>query len=126
LGRAVKLAEPGGFVRLFVDLGPQMVSLLENAAASGLESRLVRRILAAAGDSTSDTDAAPPALAEPISERELDVLRLILSGLSNQEIADKLFVSQNTIKTHIRHLYRKLNASNRAQAIARAHQLELL
>jgi LuxR family maltose regulon positive regulatory protein len=65
-------------------------------------------------------------LVEPLTERELDVLRLIAQGLTNQEIADVLFISVNTVKTHAKHIYDKLNVRNRAQATIRATELDLL
>jgi LuxR family maltose regulon positive regulatory protein len=65
-------------------------------------------------------------LVEPLTERELDVLRLIAQGLTNQEIADALFISVNTVKTHAKHIYEKLNVRNRAQATTRATELGLL
>ncbi len=65
-------------------------------------------------------------MAEPLSERELAVLRLISEGLSNQEIADRLVVALSTVKTHINNIYGKLGVESRTQALARAHELKLL
>jgi LuxR family maltose regulon positive regulatory protein len=65
-------------------------------------------------------------LVEPLSERELEILRLIAAGLANQKIAEKLFVAPSTIKWHVGNIYGKLNVRSRTQAIARARQLKLL
>jgi LuxR family maltose regulon positive regulatory protein len=70
--------------------------------------------------------AAPPGLAEPLTDRELDVLRLIAAGKSNQRIAHDLFVALDTVKTHVTHILGKLGAANRTEAAARARQLGLI
>ena len=80
----------------------------------------------AAEDSPDNSRRPAQPLLNPLSERELEVLRLIANGLSNQEIMQKLIVEKNTLKTHIRHLYRKLNTRSRTQAIIRARELNLL
>lgn len=139
LQRALALAEPEGFVRTFVDLGAPLQALLERylAAAPGREPPVSRtyvmRLLAAFEDQPAEVNApaGPPAtdrapLPEPLSERELEVLRLVAAGLSNQEIAARLFVAPSTVKTHLNNLYRKLNASGRLPAVTRARDLGLL
>ncbi len=65
-------------------------------------------------------------LFEPLSERELEVLRLVADGLSNREIADKLIIGVGTVKTHVHHIYSKLDVSGRTQAVARAREIELI
>jgi len=70
--------------------------------------------------------SAPQPLAEPISEREIEVLRLLAAGASNQEIADRLIVALNTVKRHVSNIMGKLGAENRAQAVIKARQLGLL
>ena len=122
---AVKLAKPEGFIRIFVDLGVGLIPYLQEAARSGIEPGYVGQILDAiqneSGDKTRNSR-----LAEPLSERELEVLRLIVAGLSNRQIAQDLVISLGTAKTHIHNIYGKLNASNRAQAIARAREFKLV
>ncbi len=135
LTRALTLAEPEDYVRTFVDEGAAMGNLLSATlearqrgrldAASRVPARYLAKLLAAAAQ-----DAAAPGgeegLPDPLSERELEVLALIASGESNQEIAGKLFVSTSTVKTHINRLYRKLGARSRTQAVARAREINLL
>jgi LuxR family maltose regulon positive regulatory protein len=125
LDRALELAEPEGFIRPFLDLGAPMAVLLKKAAESGANRELARRLLDKFGDTAADPSASD-ALLEPLSDRESEVLDLLVSGLSNQEIAERLFVSVNTVKTHISHVYGKLGVNSRAQAIARCRQLDLL
>jgi len=138
LEKALSLAEPEGFVRLFVDEGAPMGELLRQAAAQGIAVDYVGKLLAALEEETKGerwtkkplpSSLAPgpsSALVEPLSERELEVLGLIAAGLSNREIAQKLFVALSTVKTHINNIYRKLDVSKRTQAVARAKELNLL
>jgi LuxR family maltose regulon positive regulatory protein len=121
LARALLLAEPEGFVRIFVEEGPSMAALLRAAAAQGHSPGYVQRLLAAFGET------APGAAAlEPLSERELDVLRLMAVGLTNPEIAAELVIAVSTVKTHVNRIYGKLDVRTRTQAVARARQLQLL
>jgi LuxR family maltose regulon positive regulatory protein len=130
LTRALELAEPEGYVRTFVDAGAPLRTLLEDVAVL---PAYVARLRAAFTESPAPEPPEPAAkpasaqpLVEPLTERELDVLRLIAQGLTNQEIADALFISVNTVKTHAKHIYDKLNVRNRAQATIRATELGLL
>jgi LuxR family maltose regulon positive regulatory protein len=125
LERALHLAEPGGYVRVFVDQGGSMVALLRRAAAQGLAPDYVSKLLDAFRASDLPSTRAP-ALVQPPSDRELEVLRLIAAGLSNREIADTLVVSINTVKTHVRRLYGKLSVNSRLQAVERARELGML
>ncbi|MBN1976759.1 MAG: AAA family ATPase [Anaerolineae bacterium] len=126
LERALSLAEPEGYVRIFVDEGPPMADLLRQAAGRGMAPRYVRELLAAfdASEPAEPRHAQP--LIEPLSDREIEVLRLAAAGLSNREIAEQLYVSINTVKAHSKSVYRKLDAHNRTQAINRAQELGLL
>jgi LuxR family maltose regulon positive regulatory protein len=131
LGRALSLAEPEGFVRTFVDEGEPMARLLRRTLVEGIAPRYVSKILAAFDESAQP---APPAtqgvvdqpLVDPLTERELEVLRLIAAGLSNREIAQELIVAVSTIKTHINHIYSKLDAKSRTQAVVKAQALDLV
>jgi LuxR family maltose regulon positive regulatory protein len=137
LGEAIEIGEPEGFVRLFVDEGPMMARLLREAAAAGLHREYCVRLLSAF--STDATGAGPGApaphrgrpagasrLAEPLSKRELELLELLAEGLSNQDIAERLFLSPHTVKVHVRNIYSKLDVGSRAQAVARARLLGIL
>lgn len=132
LDDALASAEPGGFIRIFVDEGAPMARLLREASSRGVRPAYVRRLLAAfpvddAGRAASPaTRVAGSRLAEPLSGRELEVLALIAKGLTNQEIAAGLYLSLHTVKSHARTIYAKLGVSSRTQAVARGRALGLL
>jgi LuxR family maltose regulon positive regulatory protein len=125
LQRALTLAEPEGYVRIFVDEGAPMAVLLQAAAKQGSAPSYVRRLLAALGHA-ADSTPAQQGLIEPLSERELQVLRLLGSDLSGPEIARSLLVSLNTLNTHTKNIYTKLGVNNRRAAVHRAEELHLL
>jgi LuxR family maltose regulon positive regulatory protein len=125
LKRALALAEPEGYVRIFVDEGQPMPALLREAAKQGIAPNYVRKLRAAFGKAEARTPGAQP-LIEPLSERELEVLQLIAQGLSNREISERLFVALNTVKGHNRKIYGKLQVQRRTEAVARARRLGLL
>ena len=124
LQRALTLAEPEGYVRIFVDEGPPMASLLRAAAKHGITPGYVRRLLAAV-NKTEDSTPARQGLIEPLSARELDVLRLLGTDLDGPDIARELVVSLNTVRTHTRNIYAKLGVNNRRAAVRRARELDL-
>ena len=132
LERALSLAEPESYVRTFVDEGEPMARLLRDAVrlggteTHGITPGYISRLLAAFGESAPAPSPVAQALVEPLTERELEVLRLIAGGLSNREIAQQLVVAVSTVKSHINHLYGKLEVKNRTQAVARAQELGLL
>ena len=126
LERALYLAVPEGYVRTFVDEGEQMACLLRRALVGGIVPEYGNRLLAAFGESPQTASPAAQALIEPLTERELEVLQLIASGLPNREIARELVVAVSTVKSHINHIYGKLDVKNRTQAVARARTLGLL
>jgi LuxR family maltose regulon positive regulatory protein len=125
LDRAVALAEPERHVRVFLDEGPGMTPLLRVAAkrsgASAFAGDLLRAALPGRGRS-----AAPSVLVEPLSERELEVLRLLRSELTGPEMANELVVSLNTLRTHTKNVYAKLGVTSRMAALRRAEELGLL
>jgi LuxR family maltose regulon positive regulatory protein len=125
LERALALAEPEGYVRIFVDEGAPMTALLEATAELGMASTYVRRLLKAFGHAEPRT-AANQALLEPLSERELDVLRLLGTDLGGPDIARELVVSLNTVRSHTRNIYAKLGVNDRRAAVRRAAELDLL
>ncbi len=134
LAEALALAQPGGFVRAFVDEGPAMAQLLGRAAARGVLPEYTARLLAAmaveeaqpGADAVRPTSLAAQPLIEPLSEREIDVLRLIAQGLPNQAIGERLFLALDTVKGHNRRIFDKLQVQRRTEAVARARELGLL
>ncbi|MBI2940905.1 MAG: helix-turn-helix transcriptional regulator [Chloroflexi bacterium] len=126
LERALRLAEPEGYVRLFVDLGPAMAALLHEAHARGLSPDYLTRLLAAFGAARPVSVPTSSPLVDPLSAREIEVLRLVAAGLSNREIADALVIAVGTVKRHVATVYEKLGVNSRTQALARARELRLL
>jgi LuxR family transcriptional regulator, maltose regulon positive regulatory protein len=134
LGDALALAEPGGFIRTFVDEGIPMARLLSEAAAHGVMPDYAARLLvvleaeAQMSEDKSYLPSAPTAqsLTEPLSQRELEVLQLIALGLSNREISERLFLALITVKGHNRNIFRKLRVRRRTEAVARAREFGLL
>jgi LuxR family maltose regulon positive regulatory protein len=125
LERAVTLAEPEGFIRMFVDEGPPMAVILEAAAKRGVAPRYVRELLTAfrrGGDRTPSKQA----LIEPLSERELDVLQLLATDLDGPAIASQLVVSLSTIRSHTKSIYAKLGVNSRRAAVRRGEELDLM
>jgi LuxR family maltose regulon positive regulatory protein len=125
LAEALQLAEPEGFIRVFVDGGKEVVPLLQEAMKRGVAVGYVKRILAELGEKPHETVAGNGFMIEPLSGREIEVLKLVTTGMSNREIAAKLFISAGTAKTHIHHLCGKLGVRNRTEAAMKAKQLGL-
>ncbi|MBN1979278.1 MAG: LuxR family transcriptional regulator [Anaerolineae bacterium] len=126
LERALQLAEPGGYIRAFVDQGDSMEALLRRIHSSEVVAPDTVAAILAAFHGASERGVASDELPEPLSDREMEVLRLIAAQMSNQEIADALVISVNTVKTHIRRLYGKLGVSSRLAAVERGRALGLL
>ena len=153
LERALTLAEPEGYVRIFVDEGPPMAVLLAKLrersrkrprdASTNVPLAYIERLLALLrgeraarpGDDEAQEGTSPAApsaptpaqpLLDPLTERELEVLRLIAAGLSNREIADRLVLALSTVKSYVNTIYSKLQVQSRTQAVARARALHLL
>jgi LuxR family transcriptional regulator, maltose regulon positive regulatory protein len=147
LALALAFAAPEGYLRSFVDEGAPMFELLREAQARGVEPEYVATLLTAfpkrdpetrrqgdqeigiwpdAHGSFSPSLPVSVSLVEPLSEREQEVLRLIAEGKSNTEIAQELVIGVSTVKTHINHIFSKLNATSRILAVARARELRLI
>jgi LuxR family maltose regulon positive regulatory protein len=126
LDKALSLAEPGGYIRVFLDEGHPMAKLLEKLLNEkhDVPRAYVKKLLSAF--SVDKVIEADDGLFERLSERELEVLRLIAAGLSNKKITEELFISMSTVKTHLRNVYSKLNVHSRTEAIACAKELGLL
>lgn len=127
LERVLRLAEPEGFRRVFTRADPPVRDLLAAHLDSGTAYwAMVSELLGATDSPTTLSPTVPPLLGEPLTERELTVLRYLQSILSNVEIAAEMSLSVNTIKTHVRNIYRKLDATRRRDAVRRARELHLL
>jgi LuxR family maltose regulon positive regulatory protein len=137
LSRALSLAEPEGYVRTFIDEGEPMVRLLREAIACGICPGYATSLLAAFDAEKMDREygtglgspslgTRPSTLVEALSERELQVLRLLAAGLSNREIAEQLYLAVGTVKKYTSNIYGKLGVHSRTQAVARARELGLL
>jgi ATP/maltotriose-dependent transcriptional regulator MalT len=130
LEQALVLAEPEGYIRLFVDEGEPMRSLLRHAHAHSSVAGYIATLLSAFGEQHAPdlplTSARSSPLVEPFTEREREVLRLLLEGASNREIARRLVLSVNTVKRHVYNICGKLGVQSRTQAIIRARALNLV
>ncbi len=135
--QALKLAAPGGYVRLFVDEGEPLRTLLEACLPSIHDSAVLEYsglLLGAFSKPVRSRPSPVPQviqadqskLIEPLSERELEVLKLLHTELSGPEIAQQLFVSLNTLRTHTKSIFNKLGVSNRRAAVRRAEELDLI
>ncbi|MEZ4671318.1 MAG: LuxR C-terminal-related transcriptional regulator [Anaerolineae bacterium] len=125
LERALTLAEPEGYVRIFVDEGHPLSLLLEKAAKNGITPNYVHQLLKAFGKA-EDSTPIDQGLIEPLSERELEVLRLLGTDLDGPDIARQLIISLNTLRTHTKNIYTKLGVNNRREAVRRAEELSLV
>ena len=132
LGQSLALAEPEGYVRLFISLGEPMARLLARVSAHTTASPAYMQKLLAARTSGQPAAVWPnlsgqrQPLIDPLSPREQEVLGLLAAGASNQQIATQLVITLNTAKRHVKHILAKLAATNRTQAVARARELHLL
>ncbi len=133
LQKALELGEPEGYARTFIDNGQPMAALLKEAVARGIcrdyAAKLLKIFGGESGRKTSRSAGhltGNQPLVDPLSDRELEVVALVADGLKYQEIADKLVVSLNTIRTHSKNIYTKLGVDNRTKAIDKARELKLI
>jgi len=137
LQKAVELAQPGGFIRVFVDFGSPMQTLLRQLAGEEASSEAIQRILAAFPDAQDGSTGEAAArfvprslkvagLVEPLTTREREILLLLREPYSGKEIANKLFISPTTLKRHTSNIYGKLDVHNRWDAVAAAEALGIL
>ena len=134
LARVLAQAEPEGYVRLFIDEGAPVVKLLYKLTTQTTAhlQDYAERLIAAYFHEEAERQVfqAKPlhgdALIEPLSKREIEVLHLMADGCGNKEIASQLFISIGTVKRHIVNIFRKLDASNRTQAVAIARELDII
>jgi len=131
LSDALTMAKPQGFIRCFVDEGLALMPLLRQAITHNIEPEYAAKLLAimeaeeARRKLIKEKTTRSP-VHKILSEREIEVLKLLVAGFSNQQIADKLIISLSTAKTHVHNITQKLEAENRTQAIARARELKLI
>ncbi len=126
LHHAMKLAEPQGYVRVFADEGPAVATLLKALVRKDVDSGYVRRLVNATTRAGRPAPAGTGEFAEPLSDREFDVLRLLATDLDGPDIARQLHVSLNTMRTHSRNIFRKLQVNNRRAAVRQALKQGLL
>jgi len=132
LVEALRLAQPGRFIRTFLDKGTPMAALLQQVRHDRTFASYVCEILVHFPDNTAaqtppaESAASETALADPLSDRELEILQMLREQYTNAEIAQELVLSVNTVKTHIKHIYEKLGVHNRKTAVSRARFLHLL
>ncbi len=132
MGEALRFGAAEGFIRIFADEGDEVRRLVSQACArqsGSLPTAYVEKLLEACGmgaDTAPAAHAAPAPLVEPLTPKEQKVLQLLAEGFSNVAMAQRLFVSETTVRTHLRNISAKLHASNRTQAVAIARQLGLL
>jgi LuxR family maltose regulon positive regulatory protein len=123
----VVLAEPVGFQQIIVGEGPRMWQLLESLSVVGRSADYVRELLRAASRTTAVTrPSRQDGVVEPLSEREITVLRYLSSRLTAPDIASALFISGNTVRSHVKAIYRKLGVNSRTDAVERGRELGLL
>jgi LuxR family maltose regulon positive regulatory protein len=133
LERALALGEPEGYVRTFIDEGPQMGQLLRRAVVRGISVDYAGRLLSTleqeatrTGTRAATSEETRPPMIEPLSPRETEVLRLLTTHLPHAEMAEELVVSVNTVRSHLKSIYGKLDAHSRMEAVERARELGLL
>jgi len=131
LHKALALAEYAGLIRSFIDQGPEMARLLTRAAYQKNTTPYLAKLLAAFEQETQRTANGTPLpetqpLVDPLTKRELEVLRMVADGLSNQEISERLFLALNTIKGYNHKIFSKLQVQRRTEAVARARELGIL
>jgi LuxR family transcriptional regulator, maltose regulon positive regulatory protein len=126
LGRALSLAEPEGYIRIFTGEGEPMARLLAEAQSHGVRATYAGRLLAAMACGDPVASGSGSSAPDLLSEREIEVLRLVAAGHSNREIAERLFLALDTVKGHNRRIFGKLGVQSRTEAIARAREIGLL
>jgi LuxR family maltose regulon positive regulatory protein len=132
LERAIALGEQEGYARIFLDEGEPMARLLRHAASQGIMPEYASKLVAAfdvsqvPGARRQPAHPPPQPLIDPLSERELEVLRLLSAGLSNPDIAQELYIATSTVRSHLKSIYSKLNVHKRWDAVQRAEELGLL
>lgn len=128
LERSLSFAQPEGYIRTFVDNGALMADLLHQARSHSIVHKYVSKLLSEFDMMRVPSIAVPTnqSIFEPLSERELEILRLVAWGKSNQQIADELIIARGTVKKHLNNIFGKLGVQSRTQCVAQARELKLL
>jgi LuxR family maltose regulon positive regulatory protein len=129
LKRALTLAAPEGYIRTFTKMGPGAIPFLRQARAAGIMPDYIDMLLAANDRLVKDQPieaVVKSGLVEPLSGREIDVLKLLAQGCTDKKIAESLVIARETVHKHLKNIYGKLNVHSRTEAIARARELSLL
>jgi len=126
LKQALTLAQPEGYIRVFVNQGKPVAELMRRAGTQGIEPHFVAGLLPEIDQISASSPAEAQPLIDPLTKRELELLQLLAAGLSNAEIADQLVITVGTVKAHTASIYQKLNVNRRSQAVARARELNIL
>ena len=126
LGKAIDLGEGAGFIGLFLEAGPGLKELIRLYNQNRPAPLYAQQLLGAFQEKTRGVEENSPPLIEPLSERELDVLKYLPGNLTTPEIADQMMISINTVRTHIKNIYQKFGVHKRSQAVLRARELNLI
>jgi LuxR family maltose regulon positive regulatory protein len=129
LKRALRLAAPECYVRTFIDNYPALIPLLHQARLAGIKTDYVDKLLAASGQTVQHQPiqaATTSRLIEPLSAREMDVLKLLAQGFTDKKIAETLVIARETVHKHLKNIYGKLDVHSRTEAIIRAHELNMI
>jgi LuxR family maltose regulon positive regulatory protein len=126
LDRALTLGQPAGYIRIFADEGEAVAPLLRHAATRGVHRDYAQRLLATIEGGATVPMPAQAESPDALSEREIEVLRLVSAGLPNRDIGQRLFITEKTVKKHLSNIIGKLQATNRTQAVDQARRLGLI
>jgi len=126
LRQALELGERRGYLRIYLEEGPIVLPYLYRLSAAGILPGFCGRLLAAAGEEEETHPAQQGVLVEPLTAREIEILGALARGLSNQEIAQQMFISLGTVKRHTANINRKLDVHSRLQAVRRGRSLGIL
>jgi LuxR family maltose regulon positive regulatory protein len=126
LGKAVTLGEQGGFIGLFIECGHELVEIIQRYIKNQGATAYLKNLLDAFNDESDETKVSHHLLPDPLSDREIDVLRHLPGNLTTPEIAEEMVISINTVRTHIKNIYLKLGVHKRSEAVKRAKELNML
>jgi LuxR family maltose regulon positive regulatory protein len=126
LEKAVNLGEKGGFIGLFIECGPDLMYILQQYVKKRGVTTYIKNLLDAFNDEPDEPMVSHHLLPDPLSDREMDVLRHLPGNLTTPEIAEEMVISINTVRTHIKNIYQKLGVHKRSEAVKRAKELNMI